>query len=118
MARASTTATSISRAKARLIWPPLLKPWSIICLTAGGRLSVAAEDTARAISQAVNRPLWRRTNGHSVRRLPRRRSGGGEAGASSLSVILVVVFYADTVTSGVAQADFQCVDLIGRQFDP
>ena len=77
---------------------------------------MAAEDTARASSRAVNSPLWRRTNGHSVRRLPRRRSGGSKRGVVLVSHL--VVFYADTVTGGVAQADFQCVDLIGRQFDP
>ncbi len=49
---------------------PLLKPWSIICRNATGRLRVALEEQASASSQPENRPRWRRTNGHRARNEP------------------------------------------------
>src|SRR5690606_6378764 len=48
----------------------LENPWSIICRTATGRLSVAADEHARATSQAANSPRCARTNGHNAPRLP------------------------------------------------
>ncbi|GAA5010419.1 hypothetical protein GCM10025793_22140 [Lysobacter lycopersici] len=56
---------------------------------ATGRLSDAVEDTASASSQPLNRPMCRRTNGHSARKLPsgalRRASGVVGAVVASVS---------------------------------
>ena len=56
---------------------PLLKPWSIICRNATGRLRVAVEDTASAPSHAMNKPKWRRTKGQSARSEPMGALGTG-----------------------------------------
>src|SRR3546814_1276412 len=65
--------------------PPPEKPWSIIRRTTSGRLRVAVLDAASDTSQATSRPLWRRTNGHSARRLPSR--GLGLSAASGAAVV-------------------------------
>ena len=69
---ASASITRNSNANVASILLALLKPWSIICRTASGRLNVAVDEAASATSQAANKPFWRMTNGHSARSEPMR----------------------------------------------
>src|SRR3546814_423940 len=128
VASASASATANTSAKVALMLPPPEKPWSIIRRTTRGRLRVAVLDAASDTSQATSRPLWRRTNGHSARRLPSR--GLGLSAASGAAVVsgarsgpvscpgmsaITLVVEAHPVTGGVAQAQVQGVDIVGGQ---
>ena len=83
VARASPRATTNSTAKAVLMLPASLKPRSIISRTATGRLSVAVEEAASAISQATTSPRWRPRKGSSVRSTPTRALAGVAAASEA-----------------------------------
>ena len=70
LASANTTTTANTSRNTWSMLPPLLKPSSIMRRNATGKLSVAAEATASAASQAMNRSMCWRTNGHSARNVP------------------------------------------------
>src|SRR5690606_26983348 len=136
VASANATATANSSMKARSIAPPppWANPWSIMIRNACGRVRVAVEEAARATSQAVNSPRWRRGKGQSGFRLPmgalavvRGLAPGAGSGCALpaageaafirlLSAIGVVrcMGDADLPARGVAQLQLQRADRVRR----